>query len=188
MGERALATSLENTAPLDEAEDVARRDRADKAPPPESPAIRLLDALRTGDDAELLAVCGESTVVTAENMGWSCRGPDEIVETLTEARRRFPGFAFESRTRHIGFGLVIDEARVQDVVTDEGASPVQPADAAQDQGEAETELDREERGAEASSGKHKTAKHLALPEPETHPMWDEPVAERRNLISVCRSG
>src|SRR5215212_9490337 len=162
MGERALATPLENTASLDEAEDVARRDRADKAPPTESPAIRLLDALRTGDDAELLAVCGESTTVTAENMDWSCRGADEILQMLTEARRRFPGLAFESRTRHIGFGLVIDEARVQDLGADEDASHDEPADEAQDEGQDdghddrhdEAELERTERVAEAPSGKH----------------------------------
>src|SRR3954467_14188387 len=46
MGERALATSLAHPASLEEAEDVARRDRANQAPLAESPAIRPLDALR----------------------------------------------------------------------------------------------------------------------------------------------
>ena len=30
-----------------------------------------------------------------------------------QARNRFPGLIYESRTRHIGFGLVIEEARVR---------------------------------------------------------------------------
>ena len=34
---------------------------------------------------------------------------------LREARERFPGLTFESSTRHVGFGLVVEEARVRDV-------------------------------------------------------------------------
>jgi outer membrane protein OmpA-like peptidoglycan-associated protein len=147
MGERALTTSLDDTASLEETEDVARRKRADKAPPAESPAIRLLDALRTGDDAGVHAVCSETTAVSAENMDWSCRGRD-----------------FESRTRHIGFGLVIDEARVQDIRADEEA----------------------EQPAEASAELHGAARHDADPSPDIHPMWDDEVTERRNLLSLWR--
>ena len=71
MGERALSASLEET------EDVARRDRSGTAAQGDSPAIRLLDAMRAGDDTGVLAVCGETTTVSADNMGWSCRGRDE---------------------------------------------------------------------------------------------------------------
>jgi outer membrane protein OmpA-like peptidoglycan-associated protein len=80
-----------------------------------SPGLRLLDALRDGDDPGVLAVCGPTTTVSAANMTWSCRGREQIQVMLAEARERFPGLTFESRTRHVGFGLVIDEARVRDV-------------------------------------------------------------------------
>src|SRR5262245_63658271 len=113
MGERALTASLEET------EDVAKAHRKDGPAQGESPAIQLLDAMRAGDDMGMLAVCGDATTVTADNMGWSCRGRDEIHEMLIAVRRRFPGITFESRTRHVGFGLVIDEARVQDALADE---------------------------------------------------------------------
>src|SRR3954465_348107 len=150
MGGRALSASLEET------EEVARRDRASRTAKADSPAIRLLDAMRAGDDAGVLAVCGETTTVSADNMSWSCRGRDEIHEMLDEVRRRFPGITFESRTRHVGFGLVIDEARVQDV-RPEG----------------------EEESVEAPPVEEAPAKHLAVPDPDIHPMWDEPVTEQR---------
>ena len=171
MGERTLTASLEETE--DVSKSHVRRDRATQGdreaqggprPQGDSPAIRLLDALRAGDDVGILAVCGETTTASAENMAWSCRGRDEIHEMLTEARRRFPGLTFESRTRHIGFGLVIDEARVQDDLfeaeDDTGNEPETPT----------TPLTAEE-----TSG------------PDIHPMWDEPVTEQRNMLSVWRS-
>ena len=46
---------------------------------------------------------------------------DEIVVNLQQATQlsvTFPGITFESRTRHVGFGIVIDEARVQDLSQD----------------------------------------------------------------------
>jgi outer membrane protein OmpA-like peptidoglycan-associated protein len=142
MGERALAT------PSKETEDVARLNFPSRGSHADSPAIHLLDALRTGDDLGVLAVCGDTTTVSADNMRWSCRGREEIHDMLTDVRRRFPGITFESRTRHVGFGLVIDEARVQDVMPDEAQEePVghlDPGDVA------ERDLDQ-------------------------HPMWDEPV-------------
>jgi outer membrane protein OmpA-like peptidoglycan-associated protein len=116
MGERAL------TAPADT--EVARGDaRSERPSSPDSPAIRLLDALRAGDDVGVVAVCGDATLVSAENMSWSCRGRDEIQQMLAQTRRRFPALTFESRTRHIGFGLVIDEARVQDDSVQAAAEP-----------------------------------------------------------------
>jgi outer membrane protein OmpA-like peptidoglycan-associated protein len=124
--------------------------------------------MRTGDDAGVLAVCGETTTVSAENMGWSCRGRDEIHAMLDEIRDRFPDLTFESRTRHIGFGLVIDEARVQDLraVDDEGA-PTEAAD-------------------EAPPAEDTAARHAAEPDPAVHPMWDEPVAEKRAGLTLWR--
>jgi outer membrane protein OmpA-like peptidoglycan-associated protein len=137
-------------------EDVARRDRESHG---DSPATRLLDALRAGDDAAVLAVCGDTTSVSAENMSWSCRGRDEIERMLAITRELFPGLTFESRTRHVGFGLVIDEARVQDELFE--ASPP---------------------GARAGSVEEDTAPV----DPSVHPMWDEPVTERRHVMSVWR--
>ena len=147
MGEGALTASWET-------EDVARRIKSQG----ESPATRLLDALCAGDDAGVLAVCGDTTTVSAENMSWSFRGRDEIQDVLARVRKRFPGLTFESRTRHVGFGLVIDEARVQDELFEEPAAQVpEPA--------------------------HREAD---VPDPSVHPMWDEPVAEKRNVMSVWR--
>jgi outer membrane protein OmpA-like peptidoglycan-associated protein len=156
MGERALTASWEET------NDVARRVAGgDGESHGDSPAIRLLDALRAGDDVGILAVCGEVTTVSAENMNWSCRGRDEIHRMLTQTRERFPGLTFESRTRHIGFGLVIDEARVQDDLFEEGDT----------EPEATTTPAVPER---------------PVPDPGIHPMWDEPVTEQRNVMSVWR--
>src|SRR5690242_7406299 len=164
MGERALTASLEET------EDVARGHRKDDPSPGESPAIRLLDAMRNGDELGVLAVCGETTIVSADNMSWACRGRDEIHEMLTAVRDRFPGITFESRTRHVGFGLVIDEARVQDVRPDED--------------EQATEADADAQA--ESAAEEVVAKHLAELESDVHPMWDEPVTEHRNVLSVWR--
>jgi outer membrane protein OmpA-like peptidoglycan-associated protein len=159
MGERALAAPLEDT-------DVARGEgRRDRESTPDSPAIRLLDALRAGDDAGVIAVCGDATIVSAENMAWSCRGRDEIQQVLVETRRRFPGLTFESRTRHIGFGLVIDEARVQD-------DSVRQDDTAE--------------GAAPTADETPAPTHRG--DPDVHPMWDEPVTEQRNVMSVWRGG
>ena len=148
LGEGALTASWET-------EDVARRDKDSHG---ESPATRLLDALRAGDDAAALAVCGETTTVSAENMSWSCRGRDEIEEMLAKARQRFPGLTFESHTRHVGFGLVIDEARVQDELFEAPPAPPEPDPV--------------------------EPAHVA--DPSVHPMWDEPVTEKRNVMSVWR--
>jgi outer membrane protein OmpA-like peptidoglycan-associated protein len=92
-------------------------------------------------------------------MSWSCHGRDEIQRILVLARERFPGLTFESRTRHVGFGLVIDEARVQDELFEEPA----PAAAA---------AELEERPVVA--------------DPSVHPMWDDPVTEKRDVMSVWR--
>jgi outer membrane protein OmpA-like peptidoglycan-associated protein len=159
MGGRALSASV------DETEDVARKDRqSGQGAHEQSPGTRLLDAMRTGDDAGVLAVCTEATFVSADNMGWSCRGREEIQDMLTRVRARFPGLTFESRTRHVGFGIVIDEARVQDTSEDEGQ-----ADQAQ-----------------AAAEEPTPSKELAIPDPDVHPMWDEPVAEKRNVVAVWR--
>jgi outer membrane protein OmpA-like peptidoglycan-associated protein len=153
MGDGALkASSGDNGA-------VARgrsRDTAQNAGPyGDSPAIRLLDAMGAGDDLGILSVCGETTTVSAENMSWSSRGREEIHQMLVRTRERFPGLTFESSTRHVGFGLVIDEARV----TDEQFVAPAPDD---------TEVPDEP----------------VVADPSVHPMWDEPVTEKRNVMSV----
>jgi outer membrane protein OmpA-like peptidoglycan-associated protein len=108
-------------------------------------------------------------------MGWSCLGRDEIHEMLMEVRRRFPGITFESRTRHAGFGLVIDEARVQDGVEDE------VEDAGDDTVDAVVTTPTETTPTDEVTGGH-----VALPDPDVHPMWDEPVTEKRNVMAVWR--
>jgi outer membrane protein OmpA-like peptidoglycan-associated protein len=150
-------------AALEETEDVARRDaRGDGDAHGDSPAVRLLDALRVGDDIGVLAVCGDGTTVSAENMDWSCRGRDEIHRMLTRTRERFPGLTFESRTRHVGFGLVIDEARVQD------DTPV------------DDDLPEPEAAEPGPFG-------AGVLDPSVHPMWDEPVTEQRTMSSAWRA-
>ena len=133
----------------------------------DNPAIRLLDALREGDDLALAAAVGQSTTVTAENMPWACRGPDEVQTMLREARERFPGLTFESSTRHVGFGLVIEEARVRDEGAEArieamAAAPVATTPEVADvPGTALTPYDAA----------------VAAREPErdlSHPMWDDP--------------
>ncbi len=116
---------------------------------PESPATQLLDAMRAGDDRAVVAAIGQSTTVTAENLPWACRGPDEVDTMLREARERFPGLTFESSARHVGFGVVIEEARVRDV-------------------EAEVEAAEAQAAAERGLGGD-----------DTHPMWDEPATRPR---------
>ena len=165
MGGRALSASLEET------EDVARRDRAQQTrrtqetAQDDSPAIRLLDAMRAGDDSGVLAVCGDTTTVTADNMNWSCRGRDEIHAMLIVVREHFPEITFESRTRHVGFGLVIDEARVQELRADTNEANEEVVDPPVEE---------------------TPAKHLAVPDPDVHPMWDEPVTEERNVMELWR--
>ena len=139
MGKGALEASSE------EAEAVSRS----KGQHTDSPALRLLDALRAGDLNGVLAVCGDTTTVSAENMRWSCRGRAQIQDMLQQAMERFPGLTFESHTRHVGFGLVIDEARVRDEAFEAPA---------EDAAEPDTP---------------------AVPDPSVHPMWDEPVTEKR---------
>jgi outer membrane protein OmpA-like peptidoglycan-associated protein len=165
MGEGALNASSEET------EDVARRDTE---PHEDSPAIRLLDALRSGDDLGVLAVCGEATIVSAENMAWSCQGRDEIHRMLVETRERFPGITFESRTRHIGFGLVIDEARVVDELFEEpdSGAAAEPADASS--------------GNRAALDTSVTDETAEVARPDVHPMWDEPATEARNVLAVWK--
>lgn len=130
---------------------------------PESPATRLLDALRAGDDAGVLAEVGQTTTVMAENMPWACRGPDEVQTMLREARERFPGLTFESSTRHVGFGLVIEEARVRDEQAEAEAAEAAARDAQAEPAAADAAV-------VAYEGHHAD---------DTHPMWDEPAAERR---------
>ena len=156
MGDRALSAASEDT------EDVTRRDEASHET---SPATRLLDALRVGDHDGVLAQCGESTVVTADVMSWSCRGRHEIQRMLTLSRERFPGLTFESRTRHVGFGLVIDEARVQDELFAEDET-------ADDDG--------------YTSGAEQAGSHAAPADPSVHPMYDEPVPAPSSARSLSK--
>jgi len=147
MGERMLQVSPEET-------DVARNDRG---PRPDSPAVRLLDALRAGNDKAALAECGEATRVAAENMTWSCVGRNAIGRMLKEARTRFPDLTFESSARHVGFGIVIEEARVRDASAE--ATETAPV----------VEEEPEEDSTSNSS---------------LHPMWDAPATEPHHSLSA----
>jgi outer membrane protein OmpA-like peptidoglycan-associated protein len=156
MGERMLSVSPEET-------DVARKDQG---PRPDSPAVRLLDALRAGNMTAALAECGETTRMAAESVSWSCEGKNAIGQMMLEARERFPGLTFESSARHVGFGIVIEEARVQDaaaVAEEEAAAAAGPVDDA-------TEPEPQP----------------TAPDSTQHPMWDAPAADTRRGLSVWR--
>jgi outer membrane protein OmpA-like peptidoglycan-associated protein len=153
MSERALQTAPQH-AQSSQSEDVV----------PDSPGSRLLDALRAGDDSAVLAAVSQSTTVTAENMPWACRGPDEVATMLREARERFPGLTFDSSSRHVGFGIVIEEARVRDSAAETAAAPSTP---------------------------EATSDPATLPAPSesdiaSHPMWDPPTAPTHRAVSVWR--
>ncbi|WP_151082335.1 OmpA family protein [Nocardioides cynanchi] len=137
---------------------------------PESPGTRLLDALRAGDDKAVVAAVSQSTTVTAENMPWACRGPDEIETMLREARERFPGLTFESSARHVGFGIVIEEARVRDAAAEAEAGAAAAGDTAPQVGDGD---------GDGESG---------TPEQDTslHPMWDAPAKTTHLGLSVWR--
>ena len=153
MGGRALEAPV-----LD-----AARPRQDDGSRP-SPAAQLLDSLHTGDDQGVLAACGESTTVTADIMGWSCTGLDQIEAMLVQTRNRFPGLVYESRTRHIGFGLVIEEARVRDATPD---AEVDPGEA----GRRVAEVDERAEVAEVAEVDDLADLEASL----GHPMYDEPI-------------
>jgi outer membrane protein OmpA-like peptidoglycan-associated protein len=122
MGSSALTEPLQETFDTHEIDNTTNTgvSRVDTWSRQESPGLRLLDALRSGDDLGVLEVCGETTTMSAPGMGWSCQGPEDILGILAEAKRRFPGLTVDPRTRDIGFGLVIDDVRIQD------ALPVEP--------------------------------------------------------------
>ena len=81
----------------------------------DSPATRLLDALGRGDLNALLVEFRPTTIVRTEDRTWSVQGEDEVLFWLEDAFERFPGLVFDSHARHIGYGQVIEEARVRDI-------------------------------------------------------------------------
>jgi len=86
-----------------------------------SPATRLLDALGRGDLNALLLEFRPTTIVRTEDRTWSVQGEDDVLYWLEEAFERFPGLVFDSHARHVGYGQVIEEARVRDI------GPLDPA-------------------------------------------------------------
>ena len=80
-----------------------------------SPATRLLDALGRGDLNALLVEFRPTTIVRTEDQTWSVQGEDEVLFWLEDAFEKFPGLVFDSHARHIGYGQVIEEARVRDI-------------------------------------------------------------------------
>ncbi len=86
-----------------------------------SPATRLLDALGRGDLNALLLEFRPTTIVRTEDRTWSVQGEEDVLYWLEEAFERFPGLVFDSHARHVGYGQVIEEARVRDI------GPLDPA-------------------------------------------------------------
>jgi outer membrane protein OmpA-like peptidoglycan-associated protein len=102
---------------------------------PSSPAIRFLDAMRAGDLEAALAELSQAVTVTAHNMSWCYRGPEEVERAISTALEQFPGLVFDSHARHVGDGLVIEDARVRDVQpepTDEVGTDDEPTVAGAD--------------------------------------------------------
>jgi outer membrane protein OmpA-like peptidoglycan-associated protein len=96
-----------------------------------SPATRLLDALGRGDLNALLLEFRPTTIVRTEDRTWSVQGEEDVLYWLEEAFERFPGLVFDSHARHVGYGQVIEEARVRDI------GPLDPAPGAPAAGAAE---------------------------------------------------
>jgi outer membrane protein OmpA-like peptidoglycan-associated protein len=99
----------------------------------DSPATRLLDALGRGDLNALLLEFRPTTIVRTDDHSWSVQGEDEVLYWLEEAFEHFPGLVFDSHARHIGYGQVIEEARVRDIgpqplAAESGANPDHAAD------------------------------------------------------------
>jgi outer membrane protein OmpA-like peptidoglycan-associated protein len=88
----------------------------------DTPATRLLDALGRGDLNALLLEFRPTTIVRTEDRTWLVQGEEQVLYWLEEAFERFPGLVFDSHARHIGYGQVIEEARVRDI------GPLQPAE------------------------------------------------------------
>jgi outer membrane protein OmpA-like peptidoglycan-associated protein len=86
-----------------------------------SPATRLLDALGRGDLNALLLEFRPTTIIRTEDRTWSVQGEEDVLYWLEEAFERFPGLVFDSHARHVGYGQVIEEARVRDI------GPLDPA-------------------------------------------------------------
>ena len=80
-----------------------------------SPATRMLDALGRGDLNALLLEFRPTTIVRTDDHSWSVQGEDEVLFWLEEAFEQFPGLVFDSHARHVGYGQVIEEARVRDI-------------------------------------------------------------------------
>ena len=81
----------------------------------DSPATRLLDALGRGDLNALLLEFRPSTIVRTDDRSWTVQGEDEVLFWLEEAFELFPSLVFDSHARHVGYGQVIEEARVRDI-------------------------------------------------------------------------
>ena len=80
-----------------------------------SPATRLLDALGRGDLNAILLEFRPTTIVRTEDGTWSVQGEEDVLYWLEEAFERFPGLVLDSHSRHVGYGQVIEEARVRDI-------------------------------------------------------------------------
>ncbi len=81
----------------------------------QSPATRLLDALGRGDLNAALLEFRPSTIVRTDDRTWSLQGEEQVLYGLEDALNLFPGLVFDSHTRHVGQGRVIEEARVRDL-------------------------------------------------------------------------
>jgi outer membrane protein OmpA-like peptidoglycan-associated protein len=87
----------------------------------QSPATRLLDALGRGDLNAALLEFRPTTIVRTEDRTWALQGEEQVLYGLEDALNLFPGLVFDSHARHVGYGQVIEEARVRDI------GPLDPA-------------------------------------------------------------
>jgi outer membrane protein OmpA-like peptidoglycan-associated protein len=99
-----------------------------------SPATRMLDALGRGDLNALLLEFRPTTILRTDDHSWSVQGEEEVLFWLEEAFEQFPGLVFDSHARHVGYGQVIEEARVRDIGPPPPA-PGEPGDNADHSGE-----------------------------------------------------
>ena len=80
-----------------------------------SPATRLLDALGRGDLNAAAAGVPADDHRPHRGPHLVGQGEEDVLYWLEEAFERFPGLVFDSHARHVGYGQVIEEARVRDI-------------------------------------------------------------------------
>jgi hypothetical protein len=91
-------------------------------PIPTSPAVDLLTALSRGLEDAAVERLAPDVAVTVPQLSHHVEGLAEVVATWQAARALFPDLTYQPHTRHIGRGVVIDDAVVTGTQTG-GATP-----------------------------------------------------------------